>query len=393
MSGARLTGLVVRREVREGVRGRTFLVSSIVVLLILGAVVGLPAAIGNPAKRVKVGVVGEPAPALVRALQTAAKPYGATVRLHTYADVAEAGDGVARGKVEVALVPATGTLLVLHGKTGNGVAIAAAATRSVELPQRAARLGVTPEQAARLFAPAVQVREVERSAGGDDSSQFLAYVTSVMLLLALSVYGQVVMMSVVQEKSSRVVEVLLAAVRPRHLLAGKVVGVGLLGLAQIALVAVGAGLAAVTGLIDVPTLGRTAPLIVLWFLLGFAFYAVAFAAVGALVSRLEDASSAATPVTMTMLAAYFATFVVVAGNPDGPGAVFLTLFPPSAPFTLPARVAVTAVPLWQHLASLALMLAGTWGLTRLGGRMYELGLLRTGARVPFREAFASALRR
>jgi ABC-2 type transport system permease protein len=146
-------------------------------------------------------------------------------------------------------------------------------------------------------------------------------------------------------------------------------------------------------LFDLPTLGRTAPLALLWFLLGYAFYATAFAAVGALVSRTEDASGASLPVTGIMLVSYLLAFGGAFSNPDSAAAIVLSLVPFSAPFVVPARVAVTDVPLWQHLLAVAVMLAATAGLVRLGGRIYELGLLRSGARVPFREALRTALSR
>jgi ABC-2 type transport system permease protein len=261
------------------------------------------------------------------------------------------------------------------------------------LPDIVDRLGVTRAQAEALLAPPVALTEVQPARGSDESASFLAYASTVLLFVALSIYGQAVLMGVVQEKASRVVELLLASLRPRHLLAGKVAGIGALGLVQIAVLVAAALAAGAAGLFDLPSLGRTAPLALLWFLLGFAFYAVAYAAVGALVSRIEDASSASLPITGTMLVAYLVAFGGAFSNPDGTAAVALSLVPFSAPFVIPARVAVTDVPLWQHALAVALMLAAIAGLIRLGGRMYELGLLRSGPRVPFREALQTALSR
>ncbi len=232
------------------------------------------------------------------------------------------------------------------------------------------------------------VAEVQPTSGS--SGKGFGLVTTIVLFIAVSVYGQSVLMSVVQEKATRIVEVLLATLRPRHLLAGKVAGIGLLGLSQIVLLAgfaIGAGAA---GVIDLPSFGSTAPLAVLWFLLGFTFYATAFAAAGSLISRVEDAA-VATPITMTMLASYLLSFGQLS-NPDGGLATALTLIPLSAPFAVPARSALTTIPLWQHLAAVGLMLLAIWVLVRAAGRIYELGLLRTGPRVPFREALQAARR-
>ena len=193
---------------------------------------------------------------------------------------------------------------------------------------------------------------------------------------------------VVEEKSNRVVELILSTVRPRDLLAGKVIGIGLLGLAQIALVG---GLAAVllgAGVFDAPaSLGSSLALIIPWFALGFALYAVAYAAAGALASRQQDANSAGIAVTYTLLAAYFLGYVALASDTDGLLANLLTIFPLTAPLVLPARSALIGVPLWEHALALVLMLATIYVLVRVAGRVYAHGLLRGGARIGIRAAW------
>ena len=124
---------------------------------------------------------------------------------------------------------------------------------------------------------------------------------------------------VVEEKNNRVVEVILSAVRPRHLLAGKVIGIGSLGFAQLALVA---GLAAgllVAGVFDAPAaLGGDMALVIPWFVLGFALYAVAYAVAGALASSQQNADTAGQPVTYALIAVYFAGYVVLAEQSGRP---------------------------------------------------------------------------
>ena len=155
----------------------------------------------------------------------------------------------------------------------------------------------------------------------------------------------------VEEKSNRVVELILSTVRPRHLLVGKVVGIGLLGLTQLALVA---GLAAVllaAGVYDAPSsLGRSVALVVPWFALGFALYAVAYATAGALAAQQQDANSAGQPVTYTLLAAFFVGYAALSADAESAIANLLTVFPLTAPLVLPARSALVGVPLWEHAA-------------------------------------------
>jgi ABC-2 type transport system permease protein len=198
--------------------------------------------------------------------------------------------------------------------------------------------------------------------------------------MSLAVYGQWVISGVVEEKNSRVVEVILSTVQPRHLLAGKVIGIGLLGLGQLALVA---GLAAVllaAGVFDAPAaLGASLALVVPWFALGFALYAVAYAAVGALASSHQNADTAGQPVTYTLLAAYFAGYVAVSADASGTVAHVLTVFPLTAPLVLPARSALVGVPLWEHALALTLVITSIYALVRFAGRVYTHGLLHSGA--------------
>ena len=385
MTAARSVWLVTRREVREGIRGRQFLITTIVVVLILGGVVGIQSLIGD---QNKLGLaIGGAAPAqLEPELLAAAKQLDQKIAIDRYATDALARDAVVHRKVQLAFVASGRRLLVRSDTSGTAEALATLAARTVFLPAQARSAGITTTQAKAILASPLAVAQV--TPARKSSGTGFALATTIVLFIAVSIYGQSVLMSVVQEKASRTVEVLLATLRPSHLLAGKVAGIGLLGLSQIVTLAgfaIGAGWA---GLFDLPSFGSTAPLAVLWFVLGFAFYATAFAAAGSLISRVEDAS-VATPVTMVMLASYLLSFGQLS-KPDGGLATALTLIPLSAPFALPARSALTSVPAWEYVASFVLMVLAIWLLVRAAGRVYELALLRIGPRVPFREAFRAA---
>jgi ABC-2 type transport system permease protein len=223
---------------------------------------------------------------------------------------------------------------------------------------------------------------------GSDAATAVAYIGSLLLLTTLAVYGQWVLTGVVEEKSNRVVELILATVRPRDLLAGKVLGIGLLGLGQVALVGGLASALLGAGTFDAPeSLGSSLALIIPWFALGFTLYAVAYAGAGALASRQQDANSAGIAVTYTLLAAYFVGYVALASDDDGLLAHILTVFPPTAPLVLPARSALVGVPLWEHVLAVVLMLATIYMLVRVAGRIYAHGLLRSGARIGLRAAW------
>ena len=212
-----------------------------------------------------------------------------------------------------------------------------------------------------------------------DAETLVAYLGSLLLLTALAVYGQWVVSGVVEEKNNRVVEIILSTVQPRNLLAGKVIGIGLLGLAQLALIAGLAAILLAAGVYDTPAgLGGSLALVIPWFALGFALYAVAYATAGALASRQQNADTAGQPVTYTLLAAYFASYVAVSADMNGLLANALTVFPLTAPLVLPARSALVGVPLWEHVLAVVLILASTYALLRFAGRVYAHGLLHTG---------------
>jgi ABC-2 type transport system permease protein len=199
---------------------------------------------------------------------------------------------------------------------------------------------------------------------------------------------------VVEEKNNRVVELILSTTRARDLLAGKVIGIGLLGLAQLTLVAgLGAALLAAGAFRAPASLGGSLALVIPWFALGYALYAVAYAAAGALASRQQNADTAGQPVTYTLLAAYFAGYVALSANVNGLAANLLTIFPLTAPLVLPARSALVGVPLWEHIVAVGLVLASIYALVRFAGRVYAHGLLHSGPRLDPRIAWRLARQR
>ena len=177
-------------------------------------------------------------------------------------------------------------------------AIVTGAVQRVRFSERAAALGLTATQAATLLAPApLPASRLEPAAADQDARETIAFVSFIVLLMMVLGYGSAVAEGVAQEKGTRVMELLVCRVRPRDLLAGKVLGIGLVGFGQM-LLALIAGAAAIVALdtVEVPdAVPATLASAVLWFALGYAFLSVAFAAVGALVSRVEDLSGAVLP--------------------------------------------------------------------------------------------------
>jgi ABC-2 type transport system permease protein len=223
------------------------------------------------------------------------------------------------------------------------------------------------------------------------SKAAVAFVAVLLLYGQLFGYGVWVATGVIEEKNSRVVEVLLSAIRARQLMAGKIAGIGTLGLLQLIFIALFAiTLASVTGAIDLPSDSFSgAALTVGWFVLGFAFYAAMFAVAGALVSRMEELQNAIVPINLLI----FASFLISIGalqDPDSTIARVASLLPISSALAMPVRMVLGSATTWEVLASLAIVIGSTALLIPLAGRVYAGAVLRTGAKVKLRDAWRAA---
>jgi len=381
MTGSRAIRLVAEREIRERLRSKVFLASTIVLLALVGGSVALQGALSKR-ETYRVAVVAPAPPGLAAALERAAEPFDdAKVELRVVVSPAAGRQALDSKEVDALLLLGADRLMFRSNVDDKAAAVAETAARELRH-----RLPADPELQVATLQPA----DDETT----DAEVLVAYAGSILLLMSLAVYGQWVVTGVVEERSNRVVELILSAVHPRDLLAGKVIGIGLLGLAQLALVAGLASALLVTGAFDAPrSLGGDVALVIPWFALGFALYSVAYAAAGALASRQQNADTAGQPVTYALLAVYFGGYVALSSDPTGPLATLLTVFPVSAPLVLPARSALVGVPFWEHALALVLVLGSVYALVRFAGRVYAHGLLRGGPGLGVRAAWRLARER
>jgi ABC-2 type transport system permease protein len=219
----------------------------------------------------------------------------------------------------------------------------------------------------------------------------IAFIAVLLLYGQLFGYGIWVASGVIEEKSSRVVEMLLSAIRARQLLLGKIIGIGTLGLAQLIVISGFAlALAFATNAINI---GATAlgavGLVIGWFILGFAFYATLFAAAGSLVTRMEELQNVIVPINLTILVSFFISIGALQ-DPNGRLQVIASLLPMSAALAMPVRIVVGAATPWQVALSLTLLIGSTVLLVPLAARLYTGAVLRTRGRVKIREAWRSA---
>jgi ABC-2 type transport system permease protein len=352
--------LVARRELTERIRERSFLFSTGITLVIVALVVILPAVLGVGGDSKYTVAAGDPhAAAVLRVAQ----------RIDS------------RFAVKLTVAPSAGITLrggVIHAKDEP-------ADKLQNLLQTAnQQLGARPAPPLRLQTEKPVDPQRDKKAG-------LAFITIFILYGQLLTYGFWVASGVVEEKSSRVIEVLLSAIRPKELLAGKVVGLGLLGLGQLlGVAAFGLLAAAATSAIDVTgeVVGSVA-LAIVWFMLGYAFYSSAFAVAGALVPRLEELQTTTTPLTMTIVLSLLVGFAVN-DHPDGTLAHITAFIPMTAPITMPSRIILGEAPAWEVAGSIAVIVACTFALIPVAGRIYAATVLRTGSAVKLREALRLA---
>lgn len=214
---------------------------------------------------------------------------------------------------------------------------------------------------------------------------FVALAFGLVFFMSALTFGSTIAQSVVEEKQTRVVEILIAAIPVRALLAGKVLGNSILAFGQIAIIAVlAAGGLLFTG--QIALLGALGPSIiwfVVFFVFGFVLLAALFAASASLVSRQEDMATVTTPVTMLVMIPYF---MVIFFN-DNPFVLGIMSYVPfAAPVGMPMRVFLGSAEWWEPLLSLAILVVTTAGVIVLGSRIYGNSLLRTGPRVKLAEA-------
>jgi len=388
MTGAGQAWLVARREMRERSRSRAFQASVVLMAVAVAAVLILPALLKPDGTR-DIGVTGPAPAALAATIGQQARAAGITARLHPYASLGPGEQAVRDGRLDVLVAGVQ--RLEWRGQPDEQLkAVVTGAIQLATVRERAGAAGISPGALAALLAPvsvtSVQLGSVPGRSPGDETA---VLIMTGVLFFGISVFGQMVLTGVLEEKASRVVEVLLARIPARTLLAGKITGIGLLGLAQLGVTAL-AALVAVAAMpsIDVPAVrGTVLAWALIWFVLGYALYATVYGALGSLGSRVEDAQSVAGPVMIAMVVAYFASFLMI-GQPDSAAAKAISYFPLTAPMAMPGRIAMGATAWWEPVAAAALTLAAIAGLVRLAGHVYTSAILHSGSALSLRDVWS-----
>ncbi len=411
---------VARRELLIRVRSRAFVITTAIIAVIAAGVVFLPTVLEG------IGVDDPPTYGVATLADDVPIDPADTVRHVTAiasggepADVRDVED-VDAGRADVRADELDLLLIVERGDGGELTyelfgdvgptsaerAIIQASAEEITQQDRLARAGLSPEDRAAIAAPvAIELVAPNPEPGGPSEDAFggaflMTWAIIILTFMAILTYGNWVAQSVAEEKSNRVMELLITAATPRQLLAGKVLGTGGAGLTQYVVIIVVAAIAflAVEPVRDLLGMGSASegfalPAIEPWAILvftlfffgGFLLYSTLYAAAGSMVSRNEDVQQAAGPLLLLAMGGYFASITAI-NVPDAEWVAIASLIPFFSPYLMPIRMLLGSPPGAGELALALLLLAATVVVSIwIAARIYSAGVLLYGQRVGFRE--------
>lgn len=388
------TGLVAGREIRERVRGRVFRVVTLILFAVVAAAVVIPTIHTGTTPRQKVGVVAGP-PALDAELHKLATAVGLRIELVREPDLSAARAALSGGDLNM-VVDGSGRILVQNPISDTDTSAPARYVRSVAAAlgaqQAFAHAGLTTEQAAAVAeAKPWPVTSVHPGKKARTTEEATALIGIILIFVVLTQYLSWTLMGVMEEKASRVVEVLLATVRPVQLLAGKVAGIGAVALVQaVSLVAFALVLAKAVGS---NLVHGAAPVVVaatlVWLVLGYSLYSWLYAAAGSLAERQDQVQSLALPLSAPLIFGYIACLTGVSSGNASLLVKVLAYLPPTAPFAMPTLVGFGEATWWQFLLSAVVSVGCNVLVALVAARIYRAAVLRTGGRVRLRELVAT----
>ena len=378
--------IVMRRELLVKLTDRGFLLSTLAIVAILGAWLGFNAY--QAERTVTYAVVTTSADAAMgEALAASATALDdkVVITAETAADEESARSAVREEEVAGWLHrDGAGWTLTTVSDNGRLLDVTQQVVRAATVDEQARALGTTAAQleAGSVVSPQFLVGDAERA----QIAEAVGFVMAFLFYMAALIFGMQIANSVVEEKQSRIVEIIATSIPVRHLLAGKILGNTILAVLQILLYA-GVGLIGMSftpyGEL-IPALGGP----VVWFLVffagGFVALACLWAVAGALASRTEDLQSTTTPLTFVVLGVFFSSFLL-----DGTAKVVASFIPPVSAVLMPIRILEGGVPGWQPVLALGVLVVFALGTILVGERLYRRSLLQNQGRVSLRQAWSA----
>lgn len=391
--------LVARRELQVGIAKRSFVISTVlmVLLLVVGVVV-LDYFVnrdGGEEDGVQVAFTAESAP-LIGTVEATAAAQGVAVDALTVDSVAT-GEADVRDGDAAALVTGTPPAITVTFNSAPDTTVLQVITQSLQAQTMAdavVSLGGDPDEFAQSLAsavPAVSILDGDIDEFGPN--YLVAMVVLALLMFGLMNSGSIISMGVVEEKASRVVEILLATIRPSELFAGKLIGAGLIGLLQLVVYGVAAFAAiSITGILDGFDIPVGPQLIGMlgWFLLGFAAIGTLWGALSSLVSRQEDVGAVTGPMIFVVLIPFYVAIYLVPNAPESAWTQGFSMAPLFAPFVMPIRQVFTDVPGWELAVAIAANLLIVPVIVWIAAKVYHRAVLHTGSRMKLSEVFTKS---
>jgi ABC-2 type transport system permease protein len=386
---------VAGREVRERFRSRVFKVGTLIILAVVAAAVVIPVLRGSQASSETVAVVGGLPTPLQSSLAVTGESIGVTLHFFDEPSLAAARTDLVAGRVGLVIVDGQRLLVkraISPSDTSDSAEVVRVVASEAGLQLGLEHAGLPAAEAAQLSHPAPLPVASLQPAQSNGTARVTATYGLILIFVLLSQYGTWIIIGVVEEKSSRVVEVLLASISSSQLLTGKVLGIGTLALAQAAaIVAVALGLAAAVGS---DLVKGAVPLdvvsILVWLVLGYSFNCWVYAAGGALADRQEHVQTLAFPLQLPTLFGYIVSLTALGSSNPSFLVHVLAYIPPTAPFAMTVLVADHAVTWWQYALAVAVSIVATFGVARFAAGIYSRAVLRTGRRVRISEVLSAS---
>lgn len=418
-------GVIISHEYRTRVRAKWFIISTLLapfglaLLIVVPALAAILAGDGTEGKVALLDRTGIIAPAVVASDTARFELAGARTEQTLAAAVQDESIQAYVVIPENILDSGTATM---YSRGGSGIAFSSSIESALEPVVTRARLAQrgTDTSVIALVEQGVRVVGLKQTdegvkADASEASAVLGYVSGFVIYMLIFLYGSMVMRGVVEEKANRIIEVIASSARPFEIMMGKVVGIGLVGLTQLAAwFALGSIVTTVAGVAlssSMPTPDPSNPMMqggglsamlaqegialpeiqivsilmfIFNFFAGYFLYASLFAAVGSAVDQEADANSLTFPITLPIgITMLFIGNVIAA--PNGALATVLSMIPLFSPILMTVRVAATDVPWWQLLGSIVLSIGGFFGAIWIASRIYRIGILSYGKKPSFKE--------
>lgn len=377
--------LIAGREISTRAREKSFVVSTAIMMVVIVAGAIVWSLLAGRESSDHIGLVGGD-PALSQTIEHTGEVTGTAVTVTGVPDEADARHRLQDGDLQAVVVAGPGDRYTLLSEKDLSTGLDGTLRSAITQYQSSAWLADRGVNAADMPSPAVNAEQLEPADPDAAQRISVAMIGSILLMMAIMTGGLMVAVGVVEEKTSRIVEILLASVRPLQLLWGKILGIGVISLAQVVILGATALIAgSATGLLTIAgTAGMMFAAVVAWFILGFLFFAALYAATGAMVSRQEELNGASTPLTMLALAVLYSGIFGVQAL-DAGWLQILSWIPPFSAVLMPIRIAVGDASTATVALSFAVMIAACALAVWASARIYSRSVLRTGSRTSWAE--------